>query len=259
MPRPIASYGRDRTCCWHRPACGCASKGCVRRWMELRWPTRQRLRAQTQVQAYNRLINNNNVFTVLDYFVGILGGLPNPFAAVGGAGGAIVSAARRGDEYETSRRVAQADVEVAQQAARQRAPGQSRHLRSGRSPAFQMEQAEVVLDFLATRFTSSELYDWMASVLRDVYRYFLREATSIARTAQQQLAFERQESVPAFIRSDYWIGESEMTGRVTDRQDRRGLVTCRATTAGPLRNGPVCVPVKSTKAAGSAHYLAGSA
>ena len=40
-------------------------------------------------------------------------------------------------------------------------------------------------------------YEWMSGVLGRVYAYFLQQATALARLAQAQLAFERQEPVPA--------------------------------------------------------------
>jgi hypothetical protein len=48
------------------------------------------------------------------------------------------------------------------------------------------------------------MYRWIASVLEDVYRYFLQEAASIARLAERQLAFERQQGALKLIQSDYW-------------------------------------------------------
>lgn len=68
----------------------------------------------------------------------------------------------------------------------------------------QKMQAEAMRDFLVNKFTSRELYDWMAGVLGQVYSFFLQQATSLAQLAQNQLAFERQESLLNFIQSDYW-------------------------------------------------------
>jgi hypothetical protein len=44
----------------------------------------------------------------------------------------------------------------------------------------------------------------MIGVLAGVYGYFLQQATAVARLAQNQLAFERQEAPPSFIQADYW-------------------------------------------------------
>jgi hypothetical protein len=78
----------------------------------------------------------------------------------------------------------------------------------------QVEQAGAVLDFLTTkRFGNADLYEWMAGVLRQVYRFFLQEATSVGKLAESQLAFERQEAIPVFIQADYWnVAPAEALG-----------------------------------------------
>ncbi|MDY7095757.1 MAG: hypothetical protein SX243_22510, partial [Acidobacteriota bacterium] len=81
-------------------------------------------------------------------------------------------------------------------------------------------------EFLATKFTNEELYDWMSEVLEGIYDYFLQEATAAARLAESQLAFERQEAVQGLIQADYWQPPSDdplasMSGE--SGPDRRGL------------------------------------
>jgi hypothetical protein len=44
----------------------------------------------------------------------------------------------------------------------------------------------------------------MSGVLEQIYRFFLQHATSMARLAEAQLAFERQEVPPGVIQADYW-------------------------------------------------------
>ena len=68
----------------------------------------------------------------------------------------------------------------------------------------QAANSEAVLDFLTNKFTNASLYQWMSSVLQGVYSYFLRQATAVARLAENQMAFERQEVPPGFIQADYW-------------------------------------------------------
>lgn len=90
----------------------------------------------------------------------------------------------------------------------------------------QADHAEATVDFLATRFDNFELYEWMSGVLNQVYAYFLQQATAIARLAQRQLAFERQEPSPSYIQADYWrnTSEAELRGRGGNSDgDRRGL------------------------------------
>ncbi|HEV2735883.1 MAG TPA: neuraminidase-like domain-containing protein, partial [Longimicrobiaceae bacterium] len=57
----------------------------------------------------------------------------------------------------------------------------------------QANNAHAMVEFLASKFTNAELYEWMSGVLGRVYSYFLQQATVIARLAEAQLAFERQE------------------------------------------------------------------
>ena len=87
------------------------------------------------------------------------------------------------------------------------------------------ENARDVLNFLSTKFTSAELYTWMAGIVGSVYRYFLQEATSIARLAQRQLAFERQERELPIILEDYWTytDTSALLLRTGGGVERRGM------------------------------------
>lgn len=91
----------------------------------------------------------------------------------------------------------------------------------------QAEHAREIVEFLESKFTSVELYDWMVGVLADTYRFFLQQATAIAKLAENQLAFERQEPPMGFVRTDYWTPPSDgVFGDPEDREegpDRRGL------------------------------------
>ncbi|MFB7757620.1 hypothetical protein ACFC18_49980, partial [Streptomyces sp. NPDC056121] len=88
------------------------------------------------------------------------------------------------------------------------------------------QHAQDTVAFLANKFTNAELYDWMSDVLEDVYSGLLRQATALARLAENQLAFERQEPAPAFIQNDYWQAPNEgfASGDLEGTAvDRRGL------------------------------------
>ena len=131
---------------------------------------------------------------------------------------------RRRQEWELQLRLAQHDSLIgAQQIVisqdRVRVVGQERVIAQ-----MQADHAEDVVEFLSNKFTGTELYDWMAGLLEGVYRYFLQQATSLAKLAEAQLAFERQEIPPAFIQTDYWEAATE-NGLDQDDQtpDRRGL------------------------------------
>jgi len=68
----------------------------------------------------------------------------------------------------------------------------------------QAGNAADTLNFLVNQFLNAPLYDWMAGVLQGVYSYFLQQATAVALLAENQMAFERQEVPPGFIKSNYW-------------------------------------------------------
>ena len=91
----------------------------------------------------------------------------------------------------------------------------------------QSDNASDGIHFLATKFTGVDLYDWMSGVLQGVYRFFLQQATAMAKTAENQLAFERQEVPTAFIQADYWAvsaGGAALPpgGQPTDRKGLTG-------------------------------------
>ncbi len=74
----------------------------------------------------------------------------------------------------------------------------------------QATQKSDIVTFLANKFTNANLYYWMSGVLQGVYSYFLHEATAVARMAENQMAFERQEVPPGFIKADYWQAPTGM-------------------------------------------------
>lgn len=87
------------------------------------------------------------------------------------------------------------------------------------------DTAEQLLDFHQNKFTSAELYDWMAGVLDRAYRWFLQQATAMAQLAAAQLAFERQEGAPPAIQADYWEppGAGGLPALDDPGPDRHGL------------------------------------
>ena len=80
----------------------------------------------------------------------------------------------------------------------------------------QLAHARSTAEFLATKFTNFDLYDFMSGVLGGVYGYFLQQATATAALAERQLAFERQQPLPGFIQADYWQPPSRGAGGGND-------------------------------------------
>jgi ribosomal protein L7/L12 len=91
----------------------------------------------------------------------------------------------------------------------------------------QTEQAEDVVLFLQNKFTSAELYDWMSGVLERIFRYYLQQGASMAKLAETQLAFERQEALLGVIENDYYdlVSKDDSSFGSNDDSDtnRRGI------------------------------------
>ncbi len=133
---------------------------------------------------------------------------------------------RRKQEWQLQHNLAEKDVAIAGQqitlAMRQKDIADQERQIAGT----QAEQAEAAVDFLANKFTNADLYEWISGILARVYSYFLQQATAMAQLAQNQLAFERQETPPAFIQADYWQPPAEnnaAAGSNGNTADRRGL------------------------------------
>jgi hypothetical protein len=132
---------------------------------------------------------------------------------------------RRQQDWDLNRDVAQQDVRIGAQQIRiandhVRVTEQERVI-----AGLQSDHAEATVDFLSNKFTNVELYDWMSGILEGVYSFFLQQATAMAKLAENQLAFERQEAPPAFIQADYWEAPSDEMGGSTDGRapNRHGL------------------------------------
>jgi len=136
------------------------------------------------------------------------------------------SHARRKQRWKLQEKLAQQDVRISAQRM-DIAREQIDVVRGERRVAeLQAEHANEISEFLANKFTSRELYEWMLEIIEGVYRTFLQQATAIASLAERQLAFERHERSQQIIESNYWQTPTE--GRVQSQSDegnrnRRGL------------------------------------
>ena len=130
---------------------------------------------------------------------------------------------RREEEWKFQKALAQQDVRVGAQGVKI-AEDHVRVVEQERVIAeIEADHAREVVDFLSTKFTNLELYDWMSGILEGVYSFFLQQATTTAQLATNQLAFERQEIPPPYIQSDYWEAPTEGFGSDSKTPDRRGL------------------------------------
>lgn len=90
----------------------------------------------------------------------------------------------------------------------------------------QANHAHETLEFLTTKFTNLDLYEWMSAVLENVYSTILQQATAVAQLAAQQLAFEGQQPIPRFIQANYWEAPLSMDADLStdgNAPDRKGL------------------------------------
>jgi peptidoglycan hydrolase-like protein with peptidoglycan-binding domain len=146
------------------------------------------------------------------------------FSALASIASTYASYERREQEWEFQKALAEQDVRIGAQGVKI-AEDHVRVVEQERVIAeMGADNAKEVVDFLSTKFTNVELYDWMSGVLEGVYSFFLQEATAMAQLASAQLAFERQEVPPPYIQADYWEAPAEGFGSSEGKSpDRRGL------------------------------------
>ncbi|MDI2127061.1 neuraminidase-like domain-containing protein [Yinghuangia seranimata] len=132
---------------------------------------------------------------------------------------------RRAQEWRFQRALAGQDRQIAETSVAGAKIQQQIAVRERDSAFEQLDHANTVADFLATKFTNAHLYEWMSGVLGNVYSYFLQQATAIAQLAQAQLAFERQEPLAGFIAADYWQPAAAQNDTAVGQAptDRRGI------------------------------------
>jgi hypothetical protein len=139
--------------------------------------------------------------------------------------GVQASAEWRQKEFETQAAIADQEIAIGEAQIGAAQAHVSVADQERRIAQTQVTQAQAVAEFLAKKFTNAELYEWMSGVLGEVYSYFLQQATALAQLAENQLAFERQDTPPKFIQVDYWDVPAEGGSLTTDQKapDRKGL------------------------------------
>lgn len=160
---------------------------------------------------------------------GSAGGALSGFAAAASESaaltGTLASFERRQQAWQMQQSQAQQDIQLAVQQGiiaqdQVRIAAQQMNIAN-----LQVQNDSQTIDFLTNKFTSAELYDWMSGVLGRVYATLLQRATSVARLAANQLAFERQQQPPVTIAEGYWTPPSDQTsaGATGPQPDRNGL------------------------------------
>ena len=134
--------------------------------------------------------------------------------------------ARRREDWQLRQRLATQDIQIAAQDTAIEQDGVRVAEQQRTISQIEADSAEQVIDFLGTKFTGVDLYDWMSRTLERAYAVVLRHATSTARLAAGQLTFERPDGIPPPIGEDYWSAPTDdgtITGSGTGTIDRRGL------------------------------------
>ena len=153
-----------------------------------------------------------------------LGNLAAAASSTAGLFSTWASFDRREKEWQLQEDLAGKDVQIALQQiasahAHVRVATQERAI-----AGIQLDHTQAAAEFLATKFTSADLYDFMSGVLGQVYAYFLQQASATALLAESQLAFERQETSSGMIQVDYWQPPSSEGGSAgSGAADRRGM------------------------------------
>jgi hypothetical protein len=157
------------------------------------------------------------------------------YSSVMGGVGSLTSALsmqagweRREQEWEFQKALAEIDKQITDV---QKTLAEDRYqitLQERRISELSRDHATDVMEFLDNKFTNRELYAWMAGVVGEAYTYFLQQASSMAKLAQRQLAFERQEPSLGWILDDYWTytrsGSTSGSGAERDRKGMTGSV-----------------------------------
>ncbi|MGW0535606.1 Tc toxin subunit A-related protein [Streptomyces sp. NPDC003032] len=146
----------------------------------------------------------NNLTSALNSLAGSLGSLIGALTTQGGAAQTLGGYQRRAEEWTFQ--AGQARLDSAQ-LDKQIAAAEIRQAIAERELANhdrQREQAREVASFLAGKFSSTELYDWMAGQLSTVYFQAYQLAYDVAKRAERSWRHELAVADSDFITFGYW-------------------------------------------------------
>ncbi len=149
-------------------------------------------------------------------------GLGAALSGVGSLFGAFASNERREQDWILSRNLANQDIAIAGQEVTIAKDQIEVSKQEQKIAQIQKDHAAATVQFLAGKFTNAELYEFMSEVLEGVYRFFLQQATALAKLAENQLAFERQEPPQGLIQGDYYAAPDSAAAS-NGASDRQGI------------------------------------
>jgi hypothetical protein len=88
----------------------------------------------------------------------------------------------------------------------------------------QLDNADASLTYLQNKFTNADLYEWMSGIIDTIFRYYINQATAMAKMAADQLYFERQLRDIPIIQNNYYTLPNENSGSIDGSStNRKGL------------------------------------
>lgn len=131
---------------------------------------------------------------------------------------------RRKDEWTLQRNLATQGLRISDQKIKianeqVQVVGQERTISQ-----LQLDNAEITLNYLQNKFTNADLYEWMSGVIDTIFRYYINQATAMAKMAADQLYFERQlRDIPIIQDNYYTIPNENSQADDGSTANRRGL------------------------------------
>ncbi|MPZ79746.1 MAG: hypothetical protein GEV28_04840 [Actinophytocola sp.] len=171
--------------------------------------------------AIPNIIGGMSVASIID-FAGIHAQVAQALSTQSQMLGTMADYERRAQGWEYDKSLAEQDVKIGRQQVKIAQAHERVVVQEQAISELQQDNAEATIDFLTTKFTGVELWSFMVRELERVYAYLLRHATAVAKLAENQLAFERQQLPPVIIQADYWTAPAA-SGLGEEGPDRRGL------------------------------------
>jgi peptidoglycan hydrolase-like protein with peptidoglycan-binding domain len=150
------------------------------------------------------VVDGKQISDSAEYGVKTLGAIAtslDKFAAMSSTLGAYQ---RRKDDWDFQ--ASQADIEI-KQIDKQSAGAEIRQAiaeREQQNLELQIEQSQAAEEYLRTKYTNRELYDWMLGQVATVYFQAYKLAFDMARKAEKCLQFELGRADASFIQFGYW-------------------------------------------------------
>lgn len=149
-------------------------------------------------------VDGKQIADSAEYAVKTLGAIATSLDKFAALSSTLGSHQRRKDDWDFQ--ASQADIEI-KQIDKQSAGAQIRQAiaeREQQNLELQIEQSQATEEYLRTKYTNRELYDWMLGQVATVYFQAYKLAFDMARKAEKCLQFELGRADASFIQFGYW-------------------------------------------------------